>query len=69
MLLIMIEQRCSPYYKTFKIADSIANIENNQLQSNTNGALETQMIDAVPEVTQPSAVLHPYPVPMMRTWA
>jgi hypothetical protein len=34
-------------YKTFKIADSVANIENNQLQSKTNGALETQMIDAV----------------------
>lgn len=34
-------------YKTFKIADSVANIANNQLQSKTRDALDAQMIDAV----------------------
>src|SRR5215213_2784907 len=34
-------------YKTFKVVDSVANIENNQLQSKTRGTLDAQMIDAV----------------------
>lgn len=34
-------------YKTFKVADSVANIQNNQLQSKTHEALDAQMIDAV----------------------
>src|SRR5438045_844699 len=34
-------------YKTFKIVDSIANIENNRLQNKTLSALDAQIIGAV----------------------
>lgn len=34
-------------YKTFKIADSVANIENNRLLSKTRDALDAQIIDAI----------------------
>lgn len=34
-------------YKTFRIADSVANVENNRLSSRTSGTGEMQIIDAV----------------------
>lgn len=34
-------------YKTFKLADSVANIENNQLRSKTRDALDAQMVETV----------------------
>lgn len=34
-------------FKTFRLADSVANIENNQLRSKTRNALNAQMITAV----------------------
>lgn len=36
-----------PGYKTFKLADSVANIENNQLAGKTRTALNAQIIEAV----------------------